>query len=132
MVQVIVAQPIGGGKLGNFAFDAVDALGIEQVEVGHLHIGSALTSAARRDIVLEFKVGGLKGHEGDDGSHLGHAVDLVVGHALGNEGSRLLSSAAFGGVGAVSGSKSNFLDDGDSGKLGRREGGEAQDERGSS
>lgn len=132
VIQIIGAQPIGGGKFRNFAFDAVDTLGVEQVEVGHLHVGSALARAARRDVVLEFEVDGLKGHEGDDGSHLGHVVDLVVGHALGNEGGRLLSSAAFGSVGAVFGSGSDLLDDGDSGKLGRCDGGEAQDERGGS
>lgn len=132
MVQVIGAQPIGGGELRNLALDAVDALGVEQVEVGHLHVGSALARTAGRDVVLELEVDGLKGHVGDDGGHLGHVVDPVVGHALGDEGSRLLSSAAFGGVGAVFGSGSNLLDDGGSGKLGGRDGGEAQDERGSS
>lgn len=132
VVQIIGAQPVGGGKLRDLAFDAIDALGVEQVEVGHLHIGSTLTRAARRDVVLEFEVDGLKGHKGDDGGHLGHVVDFVIGHALGDEGSRLLSSAAFGSVGTVFGSRSNLLDDGGSGKLGRREGGEAQDERGGS
>lgn len=113
------------------ALDAVDALGVEQVEVGHLHVGSALARTAGRDVVLELEIDRLKGHGSDDGGHLGHVVDFIVGHALGNEGRRLLSSAAFGGVGAVFGVGSNCLDNGDSGNLGRGDGGEAQDERGS-
>lgn len=131
MIQIIVAQPIGSSELRNLALDAVDALGIGQVEVGHLHVGRALARTAGRDVVLVLEVDGLKGHGGDDGSHLGHVVDFVVGHALGDEGGRLLSSAAFDGVGAVFRVGSNGLDDGGSGKLGRRDGGEAQDERGS-
>lgn len=131
VVQISVAQSIDGGELRNLALEAVDALRVGQVEVGHLHVGSALARTAGRDVVLELEVGGLKGHGGDDGGHLGHVVDFVVGHALGDEGGRLLSSAAFGGVGAVFGVGSNCLDDGGSGELGRRDCGEAQDERGS-
>lgn len=130
VVEVIVTQAIGGGKLRNLALEAVDALGIFQVEVGHLHVGSALARVAGRDVVLELEVNRLKGHQGDDGGHLRRSVDPVVVHGLGNEGSSLLSSAAFGSISAVLGVRSNLLDDGSSGQLGRGEGGEAQDERG--